>query len=126
MNVKCKRCGGSGREPVPLALSEILRELRVTHGASAPELLDRFPDVSVTALNNRLERLRQHGLVARKKNGRAWRYFVIEQSGDGADAKRCHADSEGYCEWAGCPQARDNEPDKSGRQCPYLSNGRVG
>jgi hypothetical protein len=31
----------------------------------------------------------------------------------------CHADSDGDCEWEGCPQKRDGEPKKSGRHCPY-------
>jgi hypothetical protein len=31
---------------------------------------------------------------------------------------RCQSDDDGYCEWRGCPQLRDNEPKKSGRHCP--------
>ena len=30
----------------------------------------------------------------------------------------CHADRDGECSWSECPQARDNEPSKSGRYCP--------
>jgi hypothetical protein len=31
---------------------------------------------------------------------------------------RCHAGSDGDCDWPGCPQTRDGEPAKSGRTCP--------
>lgn len=31
---------------------------------------------------------------------------------------RCQADDDGYCDWPGCPQIRDNEPENSGRHCP--------
>lgn len=30
----------------------------------------------------------------------------------------CQADCDGYCEYEGCPQLRDNEPIKTGRHCP--------
>lgn len=33
-------------------------------------------------------------------------------------AKGCHASSDGDCSWAHCPQIRDGEPEKSGRNCP--------
>lgn len=31
---------------------------------------------------------------------------------------RCHAQKDGDCGWADCPQERDGEPEKSGRHCP--------
>jgi hypothetical protein len=30
----------------------------------------------------------------------------------------CHADRDGDCMWAGCPQLRDEEPNRSRRHCP--------
>jgi hypothetical protein len=30
----------------------------------------------------------------------------------------CQSDDDGYCEWIGCPQLRDAEPDRSRRHCP--------
>lgn len=33
----------------------------------------------------------------------------------------CHAGSDGDCSWPDCPQTRDGEPMKSGRDCPLLS-----
>jgi RNA polymerase-binding transcription factor DksA len=32
----------------------------------------------------------------------------------------CHAGSDGDCDWPDCPQTRDGEPEKSGRDCPLL------
>lgn len=32
--------------------------------------------------------------------------------------QKCHSNSDGECDWEGCPQNRDNEPHKSGRSCP--------
>jgi hypothetical protein len=32
---------------------------------------------------------------------------------------RCQADDDGYCDWKDCPQLRDNEPDATGRHCPW-------
>lgn len=34
------------------------------------------------------------------------------------DVETCHADRDGDCSHAGCPQIRDGEPHKSGRHCP--------
>lgn len=33
--------------------------------------------------------------------------------------RHCFAASDGECGWQGCPQIRDNEPQNSGRHCPY-------
>ena len=39
-----------------------------------------------------------------------------------ANGYRCHCDEDGICRWMGCPQNRDGEPARNGRQCPLLSN----
>jgi hypothetical protein len=36
---------------------------------------------------------------------------------------RCQADDDGYCEWSDCPQLREGEPARSGRHCPWDSDG---
>ncbi len=36
----------------------------------------------------------------------------------GPSTERCHADRDGDCNHANCPQLRDGEPKKSGRHCP--------
>ena len=50
----------------------------------------------------------------------SWR--VVEkfplESKDSDSGKHCHADSDGDCEWANCPQLRDGEPRATGRHCP--------
>jgi hypothetical protein len=30
----------------------------------------------------------------------------------------CHAGKDGECNWKRCPQAREGEPEKTGRHCP--------
>jgi hypothetical protein len=37
----------------------------------------------------------------------------------------CWAGSDGDCFWSLCPQTRDGEPMKSGRDCPLLEEGRA-
>lgn len=32
---------------------------------------------------------------------------------------RCRSHSDGDCYWEKCPQLADNEPETSGRHCPY-------
>lgn len=34
------------------------------------------------------------------------------------DRERCHAQKDGDCDDARCPQLRDGEPAKTGRHCP--------
>ena len=36
----------------------------------------------------------------------------------GGGLPRCHAGSDGDCEWKDCPQLRDGEPKATGRHCP--------
>lgn len=35
----------------------------------------------------------------------------------------CRAQRDGDCTWAGCPQARDGEPGRTGRHCPLDIHG---
>lgn len=34
---------------------------------------------------------------------------------------KCRAGADGDCDWSRCPQSRDNEPETTNRDCPYLS-----
>jgi len=77
MTIPCPKCNGSGRVFLPCLLNAVRQRLR--GGRTAPELLDQFPGVGVTALNNRLEKLRALGLVTRKREGRAWRYWAAKR-----------------------------------------------
>ena len=73
-SIECPKCH-AGRVPMPEILLATLREVRRTPGFKASELLDRFPGVGVTAINNRLEDLRKHGYVRRERAGHAWKYY---------------------------------------------------
>ena len=35
-----------------------------------------------------------------------------------AESQPCHSAKDGECQWVLCPQLRDGEPEKSGRNCP--------
>ena len=37
---------------------------------------------------------------------------------------RCQADDDDDCQWEGCPQLRDKEPETSGRHCPLDAKDR--
>lgn len=37
----------------------------------------------------------------------------------------CRAGGDGECYWKRCPQLRDDEPERSGRDCPLLSESRL-
>jgi DNA-binding transcriptional ArsR family regulator len=73
--VPCSRCTGSGREPLSDVHGEILQELE-RQEASASDL-ERTTGASHTAINNRLEWLRLHGLATRRKAGREWVYTAV-------------------------------------------------
>lgn len=42
----------------------------------------------------------------------------VDQPVGRLDPERCHADRDGDCCHANCPQLRDNEPHTTGRHCP--------
>lgn len=75
IKVTCKTCKGTGQMALSEVLQNTLEELQATPGRTAPEIINRFPGVGVTALNNRLEDLRALGLVERKRHGKRWRYY---------------------------------------------------
>lgn len=62
-----------------------------------------------------------------KRINRPESYRLLAGNGMGANSAteqtRCHADIDGDCEWSGCPQLRDGEPDKSHRSCPLANWG---
>lgn len=79
--IKCPKCG-VGRIELKKAFPELARTLAYLiecgGGYSAPEMLDWFPGITTTAINNRLEELRKDGLVRRKRDGRCWRYWPVD------------------------------------------------
>ena len=85
--IKCPRCDGSGRVVLNGLLATTLALVSFqSEGVTVNEAwrrnLTAWPssNIKITAINNRLEELRRLGLVDRKKEGRAWRYFVIKPS----------------------------------------------
>lgn len=44
--------------------------------------------------------------------------MTIPEHADLARPSPCHADRDGDCHWAWCPQLRDDEPESTGRHCP--------
>lgn len=73
--MQCPKCDGDGRIPLTEALRAMLLELRRTPGFVAADFVDRFPGVGVTAINNRLEDLRNAGYARRERDGHSWRYY---------------------------------------------------
>lgn len=75
--VKCSSCKGKGRTRLSRVLNETLQVLRDSDKPmKASEVLEILgaADVHPTAINNRLEDLRDFGLVSRKKEGNAFYY----------------------------------------------------
>ena len=75
--IKCRRCDGKGEVELDAVLANELHLLKEFKSATAQDFFNECrdsADVSVTAHNKRLERLRSAGLVTRKENGRGWIY----------------------------------------------------
>lgn len=74
-SVKCPTCGGSGRTTLSDTMLKTFRVVKQLRKASAPDVLGKMPDeVSVSAINNRLEDLRKLGLIKRKRVGKLYEY----------------------------------------------------
>ena len=77
-SICCPTCGGRGTTKLEGTLLKTFLEVRRFHSLSAVELhsLPTSEHVSITAINNRLEDLRQLGLLDRIRNGRRWVYSI--------------------------------------------------
>lgn len=72
--IQCRKCHGTGKVALPLALLETLRAVP-RDGITSYELnISHFPALTPNAQNNRLEELRELGFVTRIREGRFWRY----------------------------------------------------
>jgi len=51
-------------------------------------------------------------------------FFILNNIDPDAEFEEhyCHADKDGDCNFPGCPQIKDDEPEKSGRSCPWDKN----
>lgn len=76
--VECECCCGSGKAPLSETLWSTLRVVVGLGKATAAQIAGLSPDrVAHTAMNNRLEHLRDLGLVERQKSGREWLYYSV-------------------------------------------------
>lgn len=81
----CPTCHGEGRAPLWRTLQETLDLLRARGPLSATQLHEMwqvahpFDRRRVTAINNRLEELRDLGFVERERAGRGWVYRAVER-----------------------------------------------
>ena len=82
--VKCGHCDGTGEVPMPLALLRVLEAVREgnTTANKVYQHLQGGEDVKQTAINNRLEYLRQMGFLSMQRQGRFNVYAVVEQKGE--------------------------------------------
>lgn len=77
--IKCHKCNGKGKvelDPILAGTIHILKELKKCTATEMFDCLDRQQNLSITvvAINKRLERLREVGLVKREKNGKEFTY----------------------------------------------------
>lgn len=70
----CPTCQTEGYIALSDGLEFTLNEVVSTPWVSASELLDRHTGISVTAINNRLEHLRELGFLIRQRRGKSWIY----------------------------------------------------
>lgn len=73
--VPCNKCQGTGRHALSDCLWETLQAVRRAKFATAIDLLRAMKwQGAVTALNNRLEDLRELGLLKRERRGKFYFY----------------------------------------------------
>jgi hypothetical protein len=75
--IKCPTCGKGKVDLATLhpSLAQTLEDVRRSPGMTPPEMLYGHIGIGVTAINQRLYRLMELGLVRREPSGKAWRYF---------------------------------------------------
>lgn len=78
INIPCSKCGGTGCVQLPPRMLHVLKMVGEGHD-TAPKLHAFEDDVTITAINNRLEDLRNLGLLARRKSGKTWIYSLVER-----------------------------------------------
>lgn len=83
VKIICPQCDGSGMVRLSELLMDTLYVVRQRPGCDAKEVklcLDTTNDFHVTAFNNRLETLKELGLLTRKKCGKAWKYWPVTKA----------------------------------------------
>jgi translation initiation factor 2 beta subunit (eIF-2beta)/eIF-5 len=77
--IKCSRCCGQGKIPMPMHLVETLLVVKENNGGVAETI--RFllnKNFTTNAVNNRLEKLRALGFVTRRRQGKFYRYQAVK------------------------------------------------
>jgi hypothetical protein len=77
-SIPCRKCNGTGQIELtgPLAEAFALFRGRQQKDAEAVKAELGLSEITVSAINNRLEDLRRLGLLDRKKKGRVFMYFL--------------------------------------------------
>lgn len=98
---------GFGCMTIPARVSHVVRNASTTEPATYLAILRRVEREPV----GDTEPAPAPAATAVEAGSRSLRVFYGIASG-------CHSDSDGDCAWVNCPQARDGEPQKTGRHCP--------
>lgn len=79
--IPCDKCDGKGKLPLPQGLAKVLRLVRA-HYQTAEDINAKLSheDVTVNAINGRLEKLRGFGLVKRHREGKFYHYSAVKAS----------------------------------------------
>lgn len=78
--INCQSCGGSGRVSLSAEMLETYEFVKLHPGCTAIDLSNKFDKAKKfhpTMFNNRLERLRESGLVRRDRDGVKWLYRTV-------------------------------------------------
>ncbi len=79
IEVTCSKCKGTGKRRLSRHLMETLNHVSIVGEATAEDIAARLPDdIGTTAVNNRLEDLREMGLLKRRRDKRFWVYSCAE------------------------------------------------
>jgi len=74
--IPCNTCKGKGTVGLDGPLASTLALFKRGRRLTAAEIQKNESDVNITAINNRLERLRGYGFLDRQKKGRHQLYFL--------------------------------------------------
>lgn len=74
----CAACNGTGKQRLPEVLERTIRIFKPKKRLTAHEAHELLAEyhLTVAAINNRLEDLRKLGLLARKREGKSFFYFL--------------------------------------------------
>lgn len=77
-SVTCSQCDGAGKHQISDELFEVYAAAQTEAYVTAVMLHKTIgKNFTVTAMNNRLEELREHALLTRIRVGHTWRYYKV-------------------------------------------------